>query len=95
MFRTEIVRARRFGGGHDLHVAGNANANTSSYTSVGHSYVCPAGHNGETMLTGARVFQALEVEVFRVKGLVAGSRGQPSAAVAGGEPNWGELSDDY
>jgi hypothetical protein len=34
---------------------------------TGEIYACPAGQNGGTMLTGAREFQAGEVEIFRVE----------------------------
>jgi hypothetical protein len=55
-----------FGGGHDIYVADNANSNSNSYTNVGHAYQLPAGQNAQTFLTGARNFEAAEMEVFRV-----------------------------
>jgi hypothetical protein len=56
-----------FGGpGHDIHVADNANSNSTSSTNVGVSYELPAGQNAQTFLTGAHNFQAAEIEVFRV-----------------------------
>jgi hypothetical protein len=55
-----------FGGNHDIHVADNSNSNSNSYTNAGHAYQLPAGQNAQTFLTGARNFQAAEIEVFRV-----------------------------
>mmetsp|Transcript_32027 Transcript_32027/g.88488 ORF Transcript_32027/g.88488 Transcript_32027/m.88488 type:complete len:731 (+) Transcript_32027:106-2298(+) len=55
-----------FGGGHDLHIADNANASSSSYANVGHTYVCPLGQTGRTFVTGTQNFQVAEVEVFCV-----------------------------
>ncbi len=52
--------------GHDIHVADNANSNSTSSTNVGVSYELPAGQNAQTFLTGAYNFQAPEIEVFRV-----------------------------
>jgi hypothetical protein len=54
-----------FGNGHDIHVAGNDNSNTTSYTNI-LSYELPPGQNTQTFLTGARNFQSAEIEVFRV-----------------------------
>ena len=62
-----------FGGGHDIYVADNANSSSNSNTAanVGISYQLPAGQNAQTFLTGARNFQAAEIEVFRVTSLSA------------------------
>ena len=54
-----------FGGGHDIYVADNANNNITSYTNVS-TYQLPEGQNAQTFLTGARNFQAAEIEVFGV-----------------------------
>ena len=56
-----------FGAGHDIHVADFANSNTFSSTSPGHSYQLPAGQSAQTFFTGARNFQATEVEVYQVQ----------------------------
>ena len=56
-----------FGSGHDIHVADDANGNTNSYTNLGHTYQLPAGQSAETFFTGARNFQAAEVEVYQVQ----------------------------
>ena len=53
-----------FGGGHDLHISGNANVNTSSYTRLGNSYQCPAGQNCCTFLAGNKDFTVADYEVF-------------------------------
>ena len=45
-----------FGGGHDLVIVENANADTSSSYNVGNTYQCPAGQNLQTFLTGAHHF---------------------------------------
>ena len=55
-----------FGGGRDIHVADGANGNTSSYTKLGNTYQLPAGQSARTFFTGARNFQAAEVEVYQV-----------------------------
>ena len=55
-----------FGGGHDIHVADNASGNNSSYTNLGRTYQLPSGQSSETFFTGARNFQAAEVEVYQV-----------------------------
>ena len=56
-----------FGGGRDIYVADGANGNTNSYTNLGHTYQLPAGQSAETFFTGARNFQAAEVEVYQVQ----------------------------
>jgi hypothetical protein len=55
-----------FGSRHDIYVADNASSNSTSYTNLGQTYQLPAGQNAQTFLTGARNFQAAEIEVFRV-----------------------------
>ena len=55
-----------FGNGHAMHVANGANGNTGSSTNIGNAYQCPPGQTANTFLTGARQFQAAEVEVFRL-----------------------------
>lgn len=52
-----------FGGGHDLHMAENANTTTSCYSHLGYSYECPLGQQ-ETFLTGVRNFAVTNYEVF-------------------------------
>ena len=49
-----------FGSGHDLHISGNANVNTSSYTYLGNSYQCPAGQNQRTFLAGNKAFTVVD-----------------------------------
>ena len=53
-----------FGAGHDLHISGNANVNTSSYSYLGDSYQCPAGQPGYTFLAGNMNFTVADYEVF-------------------------------
>ena len=54
-----------FAGGHDIHIANNANSNTNSYTNFGKSYSVPSGvQDKETVLAGTRNFTPDEVEVF-------------------------------
>ncbi len=55
-----------FGGGHDLCVDSNANANNSSYCKVGHTYQRPSNTNDPHFLTGSRNFTVSEYEVFLV-----------------------------
>ena len=52
-----------FGWGHDLHISGNANTNTRSYSFVGFSYQCPPGQK-TTFFTGAKNFTVTDYEVF-------------------------------
>ena len=56
-----------FGAGHDLHIANGANANSSSYSILGHSYQCPANANSSSFLAGQKNFSVTEVEVFVFK----------------------------
>ena len=55
-----------FGGGHDMHIANNANSNTNSYTyNFGNYYSVPSGvQDKSTILAGTRYFTPDEVEVF-------------------------------
>ena len=54
-----------FGGGHDIHIANNANSNTNSYTDFGNSYSVPSGvQDKTTILAGTYKFTPDEVEVF-------------------------------
>jgi hypothetical protein len=57
-------------GSFDIRVDDNANRNSNSYTNIS-SYQLPAGQNSQTFFTGARNFQAAEIEVFRVTSLSA------------------------
>ncbi|XP_046841758.1 uncharacterized protein LOC124435855 [Xenia sp. Carnegie-2017] len=58
-----------FGGGHDIHIASNANKNTNSYTNFGHTYRPPSGYsytssNTRALLAGSYTFTPDEVEVY-------------------------------
>ena len=54
-----------FGGGHDIHIANNANSNTNSHTDFGYYYSAPSGvQDGYTILAGTYKFTPDEVEVF-------------------------------
>jgi hypothetical protein len=61
-----------FGGGHDIFVADQSNANTNSYTNFGHTYALDnlTLFNSwnqsikSTFLTGAYNFQTFEIEVY-------------------------------
>ena len=56
-----------FGGGHDIHIANNANSNINSYSDFGESnfYSVPSGVQSKyTILAGTRNFAPDEVEVF-------------------------------
>jgi hypothetical protein len=54
-----------FGGGHDLHLANNSNANNTSYTGFLHAYTDTTGQGNNTF-TGARTFTASDVEVYKL-----------------------------
>jgi len=54
-----------FGGGHDMHIADNANSNTNSHTNFGSSYPVPSGvQDRTTILAGTMHFSPDEMEVF-------------------------------
>jgi hypothetical protein len=58
-----------FGGGHDIHISNNANANTGSYTNFGYTYRQPSGYTYNTykvknLLAGTYKFTPNEVETF-------------------------------
>ena len=55
-----------FGGGHDLHIANGANANSTSYSYLGSSYECPP-HPNSSFLVGQKNFSVNEIEVFVFK----------------------------
>lgn len=59
-----------FGGGHDLHIANNANSNTSSYTRLGHGFSHPSFASGTTevqnFFCGSSNFMPSEVEVLQL-----------------------------
>ena len=55
-----------FGGGHDLHIANGANANSNSCSNLGNTYQCPANANS-SFLVGQRNFCVNEMEVFVFK----------------------------
>jgi hypothetical protein len=58
-----------FGGGHDIHISNNANANIGSYTFLGYTYRPPSGYTYNTdkvknLLAGTYRFTPNEVETF-------------------------------
>ena len=58
-----------FGGGHDIHIANNANGGTSSYTNFGHTYKPPSDYKYTTnaakqLLAGSYNFTPSDVEVY-------------------------------
>jgi hypothetical protein len=64
-----LVMVPSFGGGHDIHISNNANANTGSYTDLGHSYQAPRGYSysstkARNLLAGTYRFTPNEVETF-------------------------------
>lgn len=52
-----------FGGGHDLLISNEPNANSDSTTKLGHTYRCPDDANS-SFLTGLSDFVVNELEVF-------------------------------
>ena len=76
--KNAVFHHRNFGptfGSCDLVIKSYASTNSAgipsgakSYTSLGEYYACPVGQDGQTFLTGARHFQAAEVEAFHVRG---------------------------
>jgi hypothetical protein len=58
-----------FGGGHDIYIANNANANTRSFTNLGFTYRPPSGYSyysteAKNLLAGTYKFTPNEVETF-------------------------------
>ena len=58
-----------FGGGNDLHICNNPQANQSSYSRFGHTYQLPPGYvydseQARNLLAGQYHFLATEIEVF-------------------------------
>mmetsp|Transcript_32067 Transcript_32067/g.41094 ORF Transcript_32067/g.41094 Transcript_32067/m.41094 type:complete len:551 (-) Transcript_32067:253-1905(-) len=55
-----------FGGGSDLSISQNANANTASYSNLGHTYALPQGYSGahDCYFAGSRNFAPTEIECF-------------------------------
>eukprot|EP01044_Picomonas_judraskeda_P011547 COSAG03_NODE_1583_length_3839_cov_3.446791_1_plen_261_part_00 len=63
--------APTFGGGHDLHIADSANANTNSYANLGRCYDPPSGGvygepSANAYMAGTQSFKVADYEVFRV-----------------------------
>jgi hypothetical protein len=55
-----------FGGGGDIYVYDDSNANTRSSTSLSCTYTSDTGLDGNIVFTGSRNFQAREIEVFEI-----------------------------
>jgi hypothetical protein len=55
-----------FGGGRDIAVEDNCNANTCSFTSLGDAYTNDTELNGWIVFTGSFNFQVKEIEVFEM-----------------------------
>ena len=53
-----------FGGGHDVHIADNANGNRQSYSNLGYYQVPPGIRANCALLAGSRNFTPTEIEVF-------------------------------
>ena len=59
----------RFGGGHDLYICNNPQANQSSNSGFGHTYQLPPGYvygseQAKNLFAGRHQFLTTEVEVF-------------------------------
>jgi hypothetical protein len=55
-----------FGGGYDINVLDNCDANTGSYTVLGDVYTNDTGLDGWIVFTGSRYFEVTEIEVFEI-----------------------------
>ena len=53
-----------FGGGHDIHIANNANTTMGSYSNLGIGYQHPQPSQGQSYLAGSYKFQLSEIEVY-------------------------------
>ena len=59
-----------FGGGHDIHIANNANYNQLSYSNFGCYYQSPPGvRDVHTLLAGSYKFTPTEIEGRKIKGI--------------------------
>ena len=59
-----------WGGGHDIHLSDNCNTVNSSYSNLGHTYVCPSGmingsEEAKNYLAGSYNFLVNEIEAFK------------------------------
>ena len=66
---TRATYGPTFGGGHNIHIANYANANTGSYPYFGHFYQAPSGYayrstKVKNLLAGTYKFTPDEVETF-------------------------------
>jgi hypothetical protein len=55
-----------FGNVHDIYVANDCNASTTSYTNLGTDYVNDTGIAGTQVFTGEKHFTVQEIEVFSI-----------------------------
>ena len=53
-----------FGGGHDIHIANNANTTAGSYSNLCVSYQHPQPDQGQSYLAGSCHFLLNEIEVY-------------------------------
>ena len=53
-----------FGGGHDVHIADNANGNRQSYSNFWSYQVPPGTRTSNALLAGSRNFTPTDIEVF-------------------------------
>ena len=58
-----------FGGGHDMYISSDSNANSSSYSNLGSSFKDPqhtyGSNEAKNFLAGSYNFQVGEIEVYR------------------------------
>ena len=54
-----------FGGGHDIYISDQSNANTKSYSNI-YSYEMPSFGYNTSLLAGSFYFKTLEIEVYSV-----------------------------
>ena len=54
----------KFGGGHGVHIADNANGNQESYSNLGYYQVPPGTRTSNALLAGSYNFTPTEIEVF-------------------------------
>jgi len=55
-----------FGGGNDIYISDNCNANNFSYSSSNSTYELPPNTNGQVYFAGAYNFTVKEIEVYAV-----------------------------
>jgi hypothetical protein len=63
----DVTRGPVFGGGYDLGIYDDSDANDHSMSAIGDSYECDEGVDGSVILCGSETFRVSEIEVFEIR----------------------------